>query len=246
MRRTSLSVLILTIGLIASACGGGDGSESGSGDTTTTAPTTTTIPPASADKAKAQAIVLTQADVGAGFTPDTDTADENTPEADKAFRDCSQNNPVLISESEERSAESEFKQGELTNVTSEVEFWTNEAELKAAMDILATDAFATCVNGAFSKLFADMGTAQGATIGNIKTTKKAVTVAGTDQATGLTTSLTISAGGQRLNLFIDMVFMRKGRAGAALMAMAAQRAFPEAEMTRLTGILAQRLVANAA
>src|SRR5688500_2874232 len=106
MRRLSLFI-VLSIGLVLSACG--DSSESGSTTTTGPTSTTTTIPPASQDQAKAKAIVLTQAEVGAGFKPAVDEPEEQTPDADKAFQECSQNNPVLNSESEERSAETEFE-----------------------------------------------------------------------------------------------------------------------------------------
>lgn len=243
MRRLSLFI-VLSIGLVLSACG--NSSDSGSG-TTTTAPTstTTTVPPASQDQAKAKAIVLTQAEVGAGFKPAVDEPEEQTPDADKAFRECSQNNPVLNSESEERSAESEFDKDDFVSVASNAEFWTNEAEFKAAFDILASDAFVTCLNGAFDKLFAALTATEGAVISNLKTVKKTVTAAGADQTAGITTSLTIAAGNVRVPLFLDMTFMRKGRAGVMLMTSSAQRVYSASETERLTAILTQRLVANA-
>lgn len=246
MRRTSLVVLIVAVGLVLGACGSSSNTSSAT-STTLSGSAEATVPPADKDKAKAQATVLTQADVGAGYKPAApgNSADRTTPEADKAFKDCSQNNPVLNNDSEERSAESEFEKGELMSVNSSVEFWTNEADFKAAMDILASDAFAVCLDGAFTRLFAELGGTEAATISNVKTVKKAVTAAGADQATGLTTTLTVTVGPVRVNLFMDMIFMRKGRAGAFLMTMSGQQAFPSAESERLKGILAQRLVANA-
>lgn len=246
MRRSLLIVLFLAVGLVVSGCG--KSSDSGSA-TTTTAPgsTTTSAPSASEDKAKASAIVLTQADVGAGYKPapaEGDEEDESTPEADKLFEECSQNNPVLNSESDERSAESEFEKDELTSVSSEAQFWTNEAEFKAAMDVLASDGFTGCLDKAFAKLFSEMGE-QGAAVSNIKTTKKSVTAAGVDQASGLTTSMTISAGAVKVELFMEMSFLRKGRAGVMLVTSTGQKKFPAAETDRLTAVLAQRLVANA-
>lgn len=243
MRRHFYVSLLVALGLVVSACGGDTKTSSA---TTTSAPTTTTIPPASEDKAKAEKIVLTQADVGAGFTATVEEeGEEESPEADQAFRECSQNNPVLNSEAEDRAASSEFEKGQLTTVGSDVEFWTNEQEFKAAMDILASDAFVSCIDGAFSKLFSEMGGEQGVTVSNVKTTKRAVSAPGTDQSSGLATTLTMSAGGMRLNLFLDIVFMRKGRAGALVMATSAQQAYPAAEIDRLSGIVAQRLSANA-
>jgi len=244
MRRISL--LILTFALLASACGSGSKSSS---TTTTTAPTTTTtIPPADVDKTKAQAIVLTQADVGSDYKPEEEEEgddEEESPEADQAFKDCSQNNPFLNSESEDRSAESEFNKDELTSVSSQVEFWTNEAEVKGAFDLLAQDAFATCLNGAFQKLFAEIGEGEKVAITDVQSVKKTVVAAGSDQSTGIQTSLNIAAGPIKIKLFIDMAFVRKGRAGVLFMATGANAPFPPAEQDRFVATLTQRLVANA-
>lgn len=237
--------LILALSLVLAACGD---SKSGTSATTTTKPTTTTtIPPAAADKTKAEAVVLTQADVGSEFEPakkDEDD-DESTPEADEAFKTCSQNNPFLNSEEESRSAESEFDKDEFTSVGSDVEFWTSEAELKAAFDIISTDAFVECLNGAFVKLFGDTGGAEGVTINNVKSVKKTVTAPGTAQSTGIQTSLDIAGGPIKVKLFLDMIFMRQGRAAAFVMASSVQAPYPPAEQERLSTIVAQRLVANA-
>lgn len=242
MRRISL--LILALSLVLAACGD---SKSGTSATTTAPTTTTTTPPAAADKTKAEAVVLTQADVGSDFEPaKEEEKDESTPEADEAFKTCSQNNSFLNSEDESRSADSEFKKDEFTSVGSEVEFWTSEAELKAAFDIISTDAFVECLNGAFVKLFGEMGGGGGVTINNVKSVKKTVTAPGTAQSTGIQTSLDVAGGPIKVKLFLDMTFMRQGRASAFVMASSVQAPFPPAEQERLSTVVAQRLVASAA
>ncbi len=247
MRRTRLLLSLLTAcALVSAACSSdrsGSGNDSGRDEGAGAA--TTTIPPAPADKARAGAIVLRQADVGPGFTPSAGAEEESdTPEADKAFKECSQGNPVLDHDSDERSAESVFeKNQQLTTITSDARLWTNEADFAAAMDILASDAFTTCLDGALKKLFAGTGGTQGATVGDVHTVRRSVGAAGTDQATGLTTTLDISTGRLRLNVFLDMTFLRTGRAGVFLMTVSARQPFPAAETQRLTGILSKRLAA---
>ncbi len=236
----------IALALLLAACGS-DGDTTASTPSTAPTTTSTTAPPADKDNAKAEAIVLAEADMpGYTLVPDEEPELEDGTVWSE-FNACGQGNPVFGPDDSlpDRADTTEFEKGELIQVTDMAEFWPSEPEYKAAFDILASDQFLACWEGSWIRQFAgeDLG---GASIGTVKSTRKTVAApAGVDNALAITTTVTFTAGAVKVNMRMDATLLRKGRAGAYLTYMAPERAYPDAENDRLVGILAQRLVANA-
>ena len=225
------------------ACGGGDSSSADKDrSTTTAAPTTTTIPPPAADKARAERIVLTAADVP-GFKADPPDPDEDVDaSSDEAFARCTNNNPLVVAgDDNPRSADSpDFSRGEMETVASSATFAEKEEVATALLTDLSAPAFAGCLEGALAKTFQE-ALGSGASPVTVSTTRLP-DQALADQAVAYRSVATVPTGRtSKLTLNFDTTFIRKGRALGFLLVLKQGSPFRDSERMRLASLIASRM-----
>ena len=204
--------LIPLLALILAACGGG-GSKS---STTTSAPTTATSAPSSTSAgsdatatARAQKLVLAQADFPAGWTGTPAAAD--TPE-DKAtnqeFATCA----GLSGESAQTAdvKGDDFSNGSpATQVGSEAQIIKDESTYKKDVDALKGGKFRSCLQDFLTKQLAKA--TGGAAPANIQITPLSTDTFG-DVTIGFRMSAGLTVQGQTVTVVIDAVAMGKNKA----------------------------------
>ena len=226
--------------ILLAGCGG-DGESSAP---TTLAATTTTLSQVELDRATAQRVVLGAADLP-GFTEvAADPGEEEALDATAAVQeDCFQNNALLVrlgEEGDERGAASpDFEKGDLT-VGSAVTFGETEVAAQSALAELGTASFPDC----FSRAVAD-AIRSDPTLTNVNvTTNRVPAPTAGDEAIGFRSRFGITYSGTRTVVYLDYVFVRSGRAVAALHGANAGEPFPEGERQRLVQVLAGRMAAG--
>ncbi|MDP9071304.1 MAG: hypothetical protein M3N68_08470 [Actinomycetota bacterium] len=235
----------VAVTMLLVACGGGDSSDD-KDRATTTAPTTTTttIPPPAEDKARAERIVLTAADVP-GFKADPPDAEEEEAAGDsayEAFARCVNNNPLATAgDDDPREAESpDFSKGETETVSSSATFAEKEEIASALLTDLTAPAFAGCFDSALAKIFeAELGAAAAAV--KVSTTPLPAQALG-DQSVAYRSVVTVPTGrSSRTTFNIDSTFIRKGRAVGVLVVMRQGSPFRDSERMRLASLMATRM-----
>jgi len=199
-------------------------------------------PSAAEDKARAEKVVLTDADVpGLTKDPADDDTDTETDPSDEAFEKCLDNNVLLTDLGEdERGAEASFSdEDEEVTRSSVVTFAETKKEAEEAFDAVSKDSFAGCLEDAFKTgLQEEIGS--DATVGDVAVSKLPDEDLG-DEHVAYRAAVDLSAAGQSFELSFDFVFVRVDRGLAGLFAFDVEEAFAAGERTRLTKILADRL-----
>ena len=234
--------LAVVVTMLLASCGGdGDSSSADRDGPTTTVAPTSTIPPPAADKARAQRIVLTAADVP-GFTakpPDPEEDADDT--SDEAVAQCAKNNPLVLEGDDPRSADSpDFSKGDdEETVSSSATFAETEEAARLFMADIGAPAFAGCFDDAFTKVAAADPEARGVTF-KVSTTPLPAPGVG-DQSVAYRSVITGSQGRTRVTFNGDFTFIRTGRA-LAFFAVTKQGApFRESERMRLASVIARRM-----
>jgi hypothetical protein len=216
---------IVVFGMALAACGDGE-----------------KLPTAQEDKARAERIVLTEADVpGLTKEPADDSSDTSTDPSDVAFEACLHNNPLLTTLGEsERGADATFSDDdESVTRSSAVTFAESEKDAKAAFAELTSDSFAGCLEGTFkSGLQAEIGS--DADVSGLKVAAVPVADVG-DEAVAYRADVDLEAAGQSFPLSFDFVFIRADRGIVGLFAFDAAKPLDDAERARLAKILGDRL-----
>lgn len=204
--------MIPLLALTLAACGGSSSKSS----TTTSAPTTATSAPSStsggsdaAATARAQKLVLAQADFPAGWTGSPAAAD--TPEdkaANQEFATC-----AGISGEASRSADvkgDDFSNGSpATQVGSEAQIIKDEATYKKDVDALKGGKFRSCLQDFLTKQLAKA--TNGAAPANVQITPLATDTFG-DVTIGFRMSAGLTVQGQTVTVVLDAVAMGKNKA----------------------------------
>ena len=218
----ALLAVSLTLG---AACGGG-GSD---------------VPPVAEDKAKAERMVLTLADVP-GMTQDP--PDEEEP--DDTFSDkCLAHNPTLTTHPKPRGADGpEFSKddGEV-QISSAVFFTETEAEARRAFTDLKKALGEQCLKDGIKGVIEESG--EGDIAVRSVNASPLPSVEGVDESGGSRVTLDVTAEGERLDLHFDVQYLRHGRAMGGLFTSGVRSPFPEGERTRLSNVLARRLSGKA-
>lgn len=241
--RTRAATFGLAATLFFTGCGDdgkGEGGESAA--QTTIASTTTTLSQAQLDKAKAQRVVLTVADLP-GYTMDPpDPTDTSSLGTDAAA--CVNNNALLIRLGDDPDPRgmlgSDFSKGDDLTVGSSVTFAETEDEARTAFTDLNAASFPSC----FAKTFAAELKKQDPTFTNVtvNTTKLPAITAG-DQSVGFRNVARVTSSGVNVTLNVDFTFIRVGRAVAELDTLTVASQFPAAERLRLATAIAGRMAA---
>jgi hypothetical protein len=217
------------------ACGGGSNE----------AKTTTTTRDLEADKAWADRINLTAADVGPGWNVDTTASTASESQAfDSAVESVLAAKGLSLSEDTVDADSPDFAKGNFTSAASSVTIYADEGTAKRDFDVTGSDDFLAAINEATNTSmkdeFAKDPTLTGVTFSPVEFVKVPYDVPGLD-AFGLDAKTTVRAQGVSLTLFFNMVAMRQGRAAVAVFVTDSPRQFPAAELRSLTEKVSQRM-----
>jgi len=211
--------------LSGAACGGG-----------------TDTPPAAEDKATAQRMVLTSADVP-GFVPKAkDTTDDNSP---NPLDKCLNNNPLLTHEDNPRGADgTEFaKDNGDVSIQSGVFFTEREAVARTTFSDMKNALSGQCFKDGMKSVIQD-GAPAGVDVGDVSASPlESPKVADDVAATRLTVPL--ESTGERVSVFVELSILRQGRAFGGVITFQTGTPFPDAQRTRLTTLLGKRMSGKA-
>jgi len=192
----------------------------------------TSAPSAAQDKARAASIVLTASDLP-GFEVDDpdDTGDEG------GFLSCL-DNPTWTEDPKPRGVESAFR-SEDAIVNTGVLLTVTDAEAQQAFADAKVASTSQCVRDGMKAEVA--GEADpGLTVGDVAIAPLPSLELG-DESIGSRLAMEISEGRDRLSLFADLTFIRRGRIVTGLVMIQSGTPFPDAERIRLTTLVADRM-----
>ena len=195
------------------------------------------IPTAAEDKAQAERIVLTEADVPGLIRIEDGASDD---EAD-AIRQCLNGNAVLTGLGDgPRSAESNFANEDETVVrASSVSLAESECDAEAAFAEISKSGFKDCFGQAIRTAFEQELGGSEASISNLSVAELPVDDVGEDSV-GYRATLGLEVI-RSVALSFDYVFIREGRGLAVLFAFDVDGSFDAADRTRLSKVIADRL-----
>ena len=232
-----IAALALTVLALVPACGGGDDDTESSEATT---PPTTARATAEVDKARAGRIVLTGADLP-GYTEDAST-DEDSPEVDRAFAACVNNDPILTADAatHPRTVEgSDFDKTDELSMSSSATIGETEDQARAALVQLRQEAVPDCLARTFrEELSRSIGSE--ALLRSVDVESLSVPTAG-DESVGLRLVAVVGAGGQTVRVTSDVTAIRRERAVALLVTTGVNELFPEPERATLADKMAARM-----
>ena len=203
MRRTLLVPIVVMLAVALAACGG-DKKPASSGSTDT----------AAADRAKAEKLVLVQADFPAGWagTPaEPDTAEDDQQAA--ALAECAGAVDPAVAESATVTGRDFAK--DTAEVSSEVTYVKTTAQAQQDLAAITGTKLETCVKDSAGDLLQKELEGSGATLEKFDFERIEADKIG-DATQAFRMIATVSAGGQRLSIFIDLIFILKGRAEISL------------------------------
>ena len=217
-----LAAVVVAFGLVLGSCGGG-GSNPPAGQST--APR----PDPAADKARAERINLTLADLGAGWTVDTTGASSSDEAFDRAFDQALAAKGIVASEARTADAEADFARGEDTAVSSTVSVYEEEGLARRDFSLAASHDFVASLSTSFDsglkEELAKDPELQGVTLTPLRLVKVPFPALGQEAfaAKGQTTA---RGPGGRVSVHVHLVFIRQDRAFAGLIATALPEGVP--------------------
>ena len=217
MRALRGLTLAVVAALLCVACGGAD------------------TPTAAEDKAMAERIVLTAADLP-GFTMEPEEADTDD---STGFEDCV-DNPLLGGDDKPRSADgADFAQddGDL-RVQSGAFVAAKVDEARSAFSDIAAALSSQCLRDGLARAIRDAD--PGLTVREI-TAAPLPKVGDAEDYAATRLTVPIEAGRERVSLYIDMTFLRKGRVLAGVFTFRTGAPFVDSERTRLVNLVGERL-----
>jgi hypothetical protein len=222
LKRTLTRVVAAAL-LSASACGGSE------------------APTAAEDKAMAERIVLTSADLP-GFTQEPD--DDND-DAGGSFKDCVKDNPLLTADNKPRSVDgADFSRDDGDVRVHSGAFVAAKAdEARTAFSDIASALSSPCLRDGLARTIKD-GADPGLVVREITAEPLPKLELADDYAASRLT-VPIEAGRERVSLYVDMTFLRKGRILAGVFTFRAGAPFSDAERTRLVTLVGERVSGKA-
>lgn len=225
MRRIALALFLLPA-LLLPACG----SSSKSSDSGSSSQSSTTAVDTSKDNDLAQSLVLQAADYPTGWTTTPAKPDQADSSADKKLNDCTGGSGTADDSAKANGVDATKDNSQVSSSATIKK--TTDAFQKDA-DALTLDKIQKCTSVLKQAIQAGMGPdAQGATIGDIKVESLSVAKFG-DVSKGFRFTVQISAGGQTLPVYLDMVALGKDRSQIALSFMNVGAPFDSAVETAL-------------
>lgn len=242
MRRRVAAAVLAVLAVTACSSGGGDDAEGGGGGgvTTTTAPSSTTTTAPSTDKARAESIVLTEADVGGGFSAAAPGDEELDARGLLHFEDCA-GGTLLATEDESQFAASDLAKDQNTSIVTVVELSAGDASMQRAFERLNSDGYVDCFSGIEKRTSALVAETDGGTLSEWTIDKKTVAVAASAADAFAIETVGVVTGGFKATWHRDVVFIRKGRALAALRFFTTDAPYPQPEKDRLAALVLDRM-----
>lgn len=240
--RRTLAGGLVALSLLLSGCGGGGGNKD-----QPAAQETKRQPDPLADKAWADRINLTIADLGPGWSIDT-TPDEGggSDEAfDRAFDQALAAKGLALSAAKTADADSpDFIKGEDTGASSSVSVYEEESPAAKDFSVTASEEFIGVLSDIFTRAFQDEFAKdpelRGVTVSPLQFTKVPFPVLA-QEAFALKGQTTVRGKGLRVVLHFQVVAVRQDRAVALIFAYNTPREFPVADLQALATKLAQRM-----
>lgn len=239
LRRAAAGVVI-ALALAACSNDGGDDAKGGGGVTTSTAPSSTTTTAPLTDKARAESIVLTEADVGGGFAAAAPGDEELDVRGLMHFEDCA-GGTLLATTDESQFAESDLSKDQNTSIVTVVELAPDDASMQRAVERLNSDGYVDCFSRIEKRVSAAVAEVDGGTLSEWTIDKKTVAVAASAADAFAIETVGVVTGGFKATWHRDVVFLRKGRALAALRFFTADSPYPQAEKDRLAALVLERM-----
>ena len=240
--RRHLAGGFVALTLLLSGCGGGGGN-----DDQRAGQETKRKPDPAADKARADRINLTLADLGPGWSVDTspDDGGESDETFDRAFDQALAAKGLALSEAKTADADSpDFVKGEDRGASSSVSIYEDESPAASDFSVTASEDFIAVLSDVFNKAFQDEFAKdpelRGVTVSPLRFTKVPFPILG-QEAFALKGQTTVRAKGQRVGLYFHVVAVRQDRAVALIFAFNTPREFPTAELQAIATKMAQRM-----
>lgn len=225
MKRSALAIIV-ALGLAVSGCGGDKKSESGGA--------------AAADRATAQKLVLVASDFPAGWTGTAPSPDPEADAQDKAFAECVGGVDPAVSESATVDGHGFSKDN--AEVNSEVTVVKTDEHAQTDLAGLTSGKLEGCVKDFASDAVKSELEGSGATLASLTFDPLSVDKIG-DATEAFRFTATVSAGGQSLTLFLDLVFILKDRAEISLSFSEVGKPFDEALRKSLLDKMAAKVAA---
>jgi len=220
-----LTVVATSMLLTGAACGGGSAT-----------------PTVAEDKAAAERMVLTSADLP-DFTPDPDdTSDASSPDAIDL---CAKDDPVLTKKGEKRGVDgTDFtKDGGILRVQSTVTLVATESEAGTRFSKVKALFTGQCVKDGLKEAI-QRSAPPGVKLGDVSSSSLPAPRL-TEDEFALRFTIPVEASAERTSVFVDETFLRRGRVVGAVLTFGSGSTFPEAERARLIGLVAARLSGKA-
>ncbi len=220
-----LALLATTALLSGAACGSGSAKPSAAGD-----------------KAKAQSIVITSADVPDFTAEADDNSDEGSP---NPLDRCVKNNPLLTKGDKPRGADGTGftkDDGDL-HIGSGAVLAEKEADARQAFSDLKGALVSQCVKDGLKTAVEDAAD-PGLRVGDVSDTPL-TTPKVTDEVAASRLTVPLEAGGKRLSVFVDLTILRQGRVFGGVYVTGSGSPFPDAERTRLATLVGKRMSGKA-
>ena len=223
LRRASTLVVAAAL-LSASACGGSE------------------PPTAAEDKAVAERIVLTSADLP-GFVMEPEEADRD--DSGGSFKDCVKDNPLLAADNKPRSASgADFTQGDGdVRVQSGAFVAAKVDEARTAFADISAALTGQCLKDGLARTIKE-GAGPGLTVREV-TAESLPGAEVADESAASRLTVPIEAGRERVSLYVDMTFLRKGRILAGVFTFRSGAPFSDSERARLVGLVGERVSGKA-
>ena len=230
MRRTLLVPIVVMLAVALIACGGDKPTTPG-GSTNT----------AAADRAKAEMLVLVQADFPAGWAgsaPEPDTEEDKQQAA--ALAKCVGAVDPAVAESATATGRDFAK--DTAEVSSEVTYVKTTAQAQQDLAALTGTKLETCVKSFAGDLLQKELEGSGATLDRFDFARTQADKIG-DATQAFRVNATVSASGQTFNIHVDLIFILKGRAEISLSFSEVGKPFDPALQKSLLAKMSAKLAA---
>jgi len=199
-------------------------------------------PAAAADKAKAEQIVLTSADLP-GFTAEPDNKSDSS--SANPLDACLKNNPLLTDGEKPRGASgTDFsKEDGNVHVSSGAVLGETKAEARKAFSDLKGALSGQCVKDGLKSSIED-GVDPGLTVGEVSADSLSTSKVA-DEVVASRLTVPLEANGQQLSVFVDLTILRQGRVFAGVYDTSSGSPFPDAERSRLVSLVGKRMSGKA-
>lgn len=227
MRRSALTAIVITLGLAVSACGG-DKKPGGSGADT------------AADRARARRLVLTATDMPAGWTGTQPTPDPEADAQGKALAACA--GAVDPDVAESASVEGQDFEKDTASVSSEVTFVKTPDQARTDLAAITSSKFEPCAEKFAGDALRGELEGSGAALESVTFDPIAIDKYG-DATQAFRMTATVVAGDQRLSIYLDLIFILKGRAEITVSFTEVGKPFDDTLKTSLLAKMGTKLAA---